>query len=576
MDFKGSDNSEFCGVGEKSIWHPVSYDDADYDDDVPLSRRLSIWHPVSYDDADYDDDVPLSRRLSHMSNLVTRFSNRDIPLKKRRTATMPLSVKRPFYNSSSLNDSVEKSKASQYGNQDKEKDDAPLSRDFVSSKMKKQFEERVRDLQLKEKRCAERAVELEAKEKLFEGRVKELKLKENRLKGEVKEFELKLEKFHWQTKELESKKKNFDSRVKELNSKERQFKGWVKQLELKEEQFKGQVKELELEKKQFEEQLKDIRSKEKLVEVQVKEFDGRGKEFESKEDGFNARKQKLKGFVSQMEDLKSEEKHFEGRGKELKSNDKMFKVDAKVLNPKEKQTKSNKFDEETELVTSYIGNQLSPDIDERSLMLLSCEQTDELELFDDDILGNLQGSSDPSKVVLDIIQNPIIKKCKIGDDAVIIDDSHILLLKELRKISLDIKPHVKEEAMKLALDLKANISQNTENSAAILGFLLLLSIYGLGPSFNEDDVLKLFGLVSQHDIAVELFGALGFANKISDFVQSLIKRQQYDEAVRFSCAYNFSNNTQLVDIFQEHVQNLNLIFESSCKEANSIEIKDKA
>ena len=166
-------------------------------------------------------------------------------------------------------------------------------------------------------------------------------------------------------------------------------------------------------------------------------------------------------------------------------------------------------------VTSYTGNQLSPAIDERSLMLLPCEQTEELELSDDDILGNLQGFSDPSKVVLEIIQNPIIKKCKMGDDAVIIEDSHIHLLNELRRISPDIRPHVKEEAMKLALDLKANISQNTENSAAVLGFLLLLSIYGLVPSFDEEEVLKLFGLVSQHNLAVELFGAMGFADKIS-------------------------------------------------------------
>jgi len=166
-------------------------------------------------------------------------------------------------------------------------------------------------------------------------------------------------------------------------------------------------------------------------------------------------------------------------------------------------------------VTSYTGNQLSPTMDERSLMLLPCELTDELELSDDDILGNLQGLSDPSKVILDIIQNPIIKKCKIGDDAVIIDDRHILLLIELRKISPNIRPHVREEAMKLALDLKANISQNTENSAAVLGFLLILSIYGLVPSFDEDELLKIFGLVSQHNIAVELFGAMGFADKIS-------------------------------------------------------------
>jgi len=154
-------------------------------------------------------------------------------------------------------------------------------------------------------------------------------------------------------------------------------------------------------------------------------------------------------------------------------------------------------------------------------MLLPCDQTDELESLCDDIQVNLQGLSDPSQVVLDIIQNPIIQQCEMGDNVVSIDDSHILLLIELMRISPDIRPHVREEAMKLALDLKANIKENNGNSLVVLGFLLLLSIYGLVPSFNEDDVLKLFGLVSQHYIAVELFGALGFADKISGKISNI-------------------------------------------------------
>ena len=132
-----------------------------------------------------------------------------------------------------------------------------------------------------------------------------------------------------------------------------------------------------------------------------------------------------------------------------------------------------------------------------------------------EILDNLQGLSDPSKVVLDIIQNPIVQKYKMGDNAVIIDDRDVLLLKQLMRIKPHIKPCVREEAMKLALNLKSNISENTENSVAVLGFLLLMSIYGLAPSFDEDEVLKLFGFVAQDKIAVELFGTLGFANQAS-------------------------------------------------------------
>ncbi|KAK2370741.1 spindle pole body component [Trifolium repens] len=225
------------------------------------------------------------------------------------------------------------------------------------------------------------------------------------------------------------------------------------------------------------------------------------------------------------------------------------------------------FDEEAELVASDTGNQSSP----------TSDQDDEFESVDSDDVVNLEGVSDPSKVVLEIIQHPTIEKCKMGDNDVIIGDNHIRLLEQLMRISPHIEPDVREEALKLALDLKANAEENNENSVDVLGFLLLLSIYGLAPAFDEDDVLKFFGLVSQHNIAIELFRAMGFADKISDFVDGLIERQQYVEAVRFSCAFNISSdNNQPVDLLREHVHNTKLISESSCNKSNSIEIKDKA
>jgi hypothetical protein len=155
-----------------------------------------------------------------------------------------------------------------------------------------------------------------------------------------------------------------------------------------------------------------------------------------------------------------------------------------------------------------MDNELSPAIDDgTSLQLFPSEQTD--------ILVNLLESSDPAKVVLDIIQNPIIPLCKNIDNGVIIDNRHIYLLEQLMKISPDIKPCVREEALKLALHLKANVKENNENSLVVLGFLLLLSIYGLVSYFNEDYILEIFAFVAQHKIAVKLFEALGFANKLS-------------------------------------------------------------
>jgi hypothetical protein len=159
--------------------------------------------------------------------------------------------------------------------------------------------------------------------------------------------------------------------------------------------------------------------------------------------------------------------------------------------------------------------QLSHTTGETSLQLDTTEKTDEVESLYNDIFANLLDSSDPSRLVLDMIQNPTIPLCKKGDNAVIIADYHIYLLEQLMKISPNINPCVREEALKLAFDLKSNMSESTENSLVVLGFLLLLSIYGLVTSFGEEEVLELFASVAQHKIAIELFETLGFANKVS-------------------------------------------------------------
>jgi len=134
------------------------------------------------------------------------------------------------------------------------------------------------------------------------------------------------------------------------------------------------------------------------------------------------------------------------------------------------------------------------------------------------ILDNLQKSSDPAKLVLDIILNPTIPLPKKGDKAVIIDESRIYLMQKLMTISPDIKLCVRDEALKLAHELKANMKENTENSLEVLGFLMILSIYGLLTYFDEDEVFKLFASVAsvaEYKIAVKLFRTLGFVNKVS-------------------------------------------------------------
>jgi len=130
------------------------------------------------------------------------------------------------------------------------------------------------------------------------------------------------------------------------------------------------------------------------------------------------------------------------------------------------------------------------------------------------ILDNLRESSDPTKLVLDIILNPTIPLPKKGDKAMIIDEGWIYLLEQLMAISPNIKSCVRDDVLKLAHELKPNMKENSENSSEVFGFLLILSIYGLLTSFDEDEVLELFAFVAKYKRAVELFETQGFANKV--------------------------------------------------------------
>jgi len=105
----------------------------------------------------------------------------------------------------------------------------------------------------------------------------------------------------------------------------------------------------------------------------------------------------------------------------------------------------------------------------------------------------LRESSDIAKIVLDIIlDDPIFPLPKKGDKAVIIDESRIYLLEQLMIIVPNIKPCVRDEALKVAHELKANIKENTENSLEVLGFLLIITIYGLLTYFDGDEVSELY------------------------------------------------------------------------------------
>lgn len=168
------------------------------------------------------------------------------------------------------------------------------------------------------------------------------------------------------------------------------------------------------------------------------------------------------------------------------------------------------------LVSSLKNEQLSMDPNEKKLFLLLNKKLTGAKLIPSVILSILKESSDPAKLVLDLLQGSFhqqLKKEQLGFEESFLRWS-TLVLKQLKQISPIIGPKEREDAMKLAVEWKLNMRSDTNGSMDAVGFLQLLVSYGLTTSFSGDEILKLFENIVLHEQASELSLMFGYNQKI--------------------------------------------------------------
>ncbi|CAN1285259.1 FRIGIDA-like protein 5 [Linum perenne] len=158
----------------------------------------------------------------------------------------------------------------------------------------------------------------------------------------------------------------------------------------------------------------------------------------------------------------------------------------------------------------------------------------------------LRHSKDPANMVFRMIQNSFVQhgsnRIKPHDRSV--TKHHFLLLQQLMSVSPTVSSHVREAARNLAVTWRASLRQEMMD---ILVFLLFLATYGLATHFEEDDILKLAEKITQHAKGPELWSDLGLKVKVPGLIKSLIEKDMYIEAARFSCSF------RLVDDYPPHI-----------------------
>ncbi|KAL6142726.1 hypothetical protein ACLB2K_061003 [Fragaria x ananassa] len=246
--------------------------------------------------------------------------------------------------------------------------------------------------------------------------------------------------------------------------------------------------------------------KEKLISV----LDSKAKDFALVEKSMEEWSCKLEGWVAKIE------------GKEEG-------VDRKI---KELNLVHNKFIDEVELKERHLDSLVESLLerendllslqdlckgseftrDGKGLQKLVDENFKRIDFVGTEVSAILEECSDPAKLVLDAMQEFYPDQRELHFDLRVRRRGCCLLLKELKRISPQISPQVRQEATKLAADWKANMTMASDNDLEVLGFLRLVTTYDLASIYNAKELKSLLSTVSQGKQATDIGHALGIAS----------------------------------------------------------------
>ncbi|KAL4388496.1 hypothetical protein GQ457_09G021040 [Hibiscus cannabinus] len=400
-----------------------------------------------------------------------------------------------------------------------------LGRQFRDLELgRKCYEERLRAVELKQRELEE----LKLKEEEFG-------LKEKAFEKLCGDFELEKKDLQRRRKDLELGEKQCEEQRKEVNlmEKTKSFGKRCMEFELEEKTFKERCRDLEINNKQYKHERKRLKAIEKWVQKQLEEIKGKEEEFEErcknelKEKVLSYRRKyeqqsshlefNVKSCKQRFKDLESKEKKLA----ELSKQQETIRGLASALHPQVKTEAASillvKYSVDH---SSRAHLQFCINMDGKDLQMFLNEHWKQHGSIGTEVSMALQLSADPAKLVLDAMEGfypPHLTKGDRKFEGKASRRSCILLLEKLMELSPEIKPHVRDKAMKLAFDWVTKMRIESGHELEVLGFLWLLASFQLADAFDADELLKFSVFVAQHIENTKIFKALGLGDKITRF-----------------------------------------------------------
>ncbi|XP_074337139.1 uncharacterized protein LOC141674312 [Apium graveolens] len=186
------------------------------------------------------------------------------------------------------------------------------------------------------------------------------------------------------------------------------------------------------------------------------------------------------------------------------------------------------------------------DMNGKRLLMFLNENVEDHGLICNYVFDALKSSRESAKLVLDAIQGFHPRGLEIEDKhykSTTIMRSCILLLEQLMKLSPEINPQVKEDAVRLALQWKAK----TRTPLEILCFLHLIAAYNLNSNFEPSELEQLFETVSYLPHASQLCRVIQLMTSNHDMISSSNCHWHHKNSSGLKIQENTNNGASVIE-----------------------------
>ncbi|KAL7151589.1 hypothetical protein ABFS83_04G041900 [Erythranthe nasuta] len=326
--------------------------------------------------------------------------------------------------------------------------------------------------------------------------------------------------------ELNSIRDWVERKVNELDSEAAELEEREKRIKIKKDGVLSEKNELRRKKKKLDWEQNDLQIRDDELKARQREVDLVQKSNEQRLEELDRRERSLnsvRGFtrncfkehVAIKKKLLSERNLVERRARDLELETQKLKNTARELELKQKGS-SDVINANVRTDANQSADvKLTVKMDGKTLQMFLNDPQKDLESMGDEIYTVLHLSSNPPKLVLDAMAGFYPPHLREEDVEFSVRKTCIILLQQLIRMSPEIRPYVREEAMELAGAWKSKMGASAENPLELLGFLHLLAAYNLTSYFDKDEILGFVMEVAQYRQTPDLCRILGFVESIT-------------------------------------------------------------